>query len=76
MFKYEVGDICMIKNAPEAYDELNGWVVTLQKASLFFDVESWWTEERIPNIFMEINMPIPESWLFKFCKIEKESGYE
>ena len=43
MFKYEVGDICMIKNAPEAYDELNGWVVTLRQASLFFDVESWYT---------------------------------
>lgn len=25
MFKYEVGDICMIKNAPEAYDELYNW---------------------------------------------------
>lgn len=44
MFKYEVGDICMIKNAPEAYDELNGWVVTLQKAGgqrNVFQTSSW-----------------------------------
>ena len=36
MFKYQVGGICVIKNAPEAYDELNGWVVKLQQSSLFF----------------------------------------
>ena len=67
MFKYQVGDICVIKNAPEAYDELNGWVVKLQQSSLFFDVESWCTEEEIPNIFIgEGKFPIPEDWLWRF----------
>ena len=67
MFKYQVGGICVIKNAPEAYDELNGWVVKLQQSSLFFDVESWCTEEEIPNIFIgEGKFPIPEAWLWRF----------
>ena len=66
MFKFSSGDLCMIKYAPEAYDELNGYVVKLQQASLFFDVESWYTEEEIPNIFIgEGKFPIPESWLWK-----------
>ena len=26
-FKLSTGDLCMIKYAPEAYDELNGYVV-------------------------------------------------
>lgn len=59
-------DLCMIKYAPEAYDELNGWVVKLQQASLYKGVESWYTEEQIPNIFSEALFPIPESWLWKF----------
>ena len=70
MFKFSSGDLCMITKAPEAYDELNGWIVTLVLASLNCDVESWYTEEEIPNIFSEINFPIPESWLWKFT-VEK-----
>lgn len=66
MFKFSSGDLCMIKYAPEAYDELNGWVVKLRQASLNCDVESWYTEEEIPNIFNEVSFPIPESWLWKF----------
>lgn len=66
MFKFSSGDLCMIKHAPEAYDELNGWVVKLTQASLFMDVESWYTEETIPNIFSEHSFPLHESWLWKF----------
>ena len=61
MFKYEVGDICMIKNAPEAYDELNGWVVKLTQASLLNNAECWYCEEEILH-----KQPIPENWLWKF----------
>lgn len=57
----------MIKYAPEAYDELNGWVVKLRQGSLYNEVESWYTEEQIPNIFSEVMFPIPESWLWKFA---------
>lgn len=66
MFKLHSGDVCMIKYAPEAYDEMNGWVVKLQQASLNQNVESWYTDEEIPNIFNEISFPLPESWLWKF----------
>ena len=71
MFKFSTGDVCMIKYAPEAYDELNGYVVKTTQASLMNGVESWYTEETIPNIFgknifSEISFPLPESWLWKF----------
>lgn len=66
MFKFSSGDVCMIKYAPEAYDELNGYVVKLTQASLYNGVESWYTEEDIPNIFSEISFPLPASWLWKF----------
>ena len=66
MFKLTSGDVCMIKYAPEAYDELNGYVVKLTQASLYGGVESWYTEEDIPNIFSEISFPLPEAWLWKF----------
>lgn len=66
MFNLSTGDVCMIKYAPEAYDELNGYVVKTTQASLMNGVESWYTEETIPNIFGEHSFPIPESWLWKF----------
>ena len=66
MFKFSTGDVCMIKYAPEAYDELNGYVVKTTQASLMNGVESWYTEETIPNISSEISFPLPESWLWKF----------
>ena len=65
-FKLSSGDVCMIKYAPEVYDELNGYVVKTTQASLMNGVESWYTEETIPNIFSEISFPLPESWLWKF----------
>lgn len=65
-FKLSSGDVCMIKYAPEAYDNYNGYVVKLTQASLYGGVESWYTEETIPNIFSEISFPLPESWLWKF----------
>lgn len=66
MFNLSTGDVCMIKYAPEAYDELNGYVVKTTQASLMNGVEAWYTEETIPNIFNEISFPLPESWLWKF----------
>ena len=66
MFKLSKGNVCMIKYAPEAYGELNGWVVKLRLGSLYHNVESWYTEEQTPNIFSEAMFPIPENWLWKF----------
>ena len=65
MFKLSSGDVCMIKYAPEAYDELNGYVVKLTQASIYAGVESWYSEE--PHLSQkERLMPIPEAWLWKF----------
>ena len=50
MFKYEVGDICMIKNAPEAYDELNGWIVKLTQSSLLNNAEFWCRVDEVEKI--------------------------
>ena len=55
MFKFSTGDVCMIKYAPEGYDNYNGYVVKLTQASLYSGVECWYTEETIPNIFSEIS---------------------
>ena len=74
-FKLSSGDVCMIKYAPEAYDELNGYVVKTTQASLYGGVECWYTEETIPNIFSEISFPLPEPWLWKF-RTEKEKSDE
>lgn len=72
MFKLHSGDVCMIKYAPEAYDELNGYVVKLTQASIYAGVESWYSEESVlyseePHLSQkERLMPIPEAWLWKF----------
>lgn len=72
MFKLHSGDVCMIKYAPEAYDELNGYVVKLTQASIYAGVESWYSEEKVlyseeEDLIKEDRlMPVPEAWLWKF----------
>ena len=60
-FKLSSGDVCMIKYAPEGYDNYNGYVVKLTQASLYGGVECWYSEE-----YEQFEDPIPESWLCKF----------
>lgn len=72
MFKFSTGDLCMIKYAPEAYDEFNGMAVKLTQASIYVGVESWYSEEKVlyseekALIKEDRLMPVPEAWLWKF----------
>ena len=72
MWKLHTGDVVMINKAPEDFYYLNGFVVTLDCASLVGGVECWYTEEHQDpyNNFEFLGYPIPEEWMFKF---EKES---
>ena len=72
MWKLHTGDIVMINKAPEDFDYLNGYILTLSQAALVGGVECWYAAEHADtgNCWEMMALPIPEEWMFKF---EKES---
>lgn len=74
-WKLYTGDVVMVNKAPNGYEYLNGYYLTLTQASLVGGVECWYTEEHadIENCWEFSGLPIPEEWMFKF---EEEVDYE